>query len=513
MMKKKSVFSVICFVALPITLFSMNGMALASEEVIENKGAEYTDFKSQDSERQVRLMNESLIIEAPVITLPPLSEQTAAGIVKDQYLFNKVRIGVGRNISEFQNTAKTTSALVWEDSANGGVTSVVNIVSPGAQAVRLAIGVQRIPTNAEFRFFSMAEQDSTIILVSGKEIMELIDLNRSTDPTNPDNSTYWSPTVAGDSIAVEMYLPDATEVSELAISFPAITHMALSPFQDSGFSLQGYNDSDPCQNDATCYSSWANMRRATAKMIFNVGGSSYICTGTLLNDTDTTTWKPYFLSANHCIDNQTVASTLETLWFFESATCNSSSRNPNYTSLTGGATLLWTKGMSNSPGANNMDTSFFKLNGAMPGGVYFAGWTTAIPVGDRTGVHHPSGDWKKISFGLVDALRGDCWSTGSTSFSCQASDSGNFIWTDWNNGGTEGGSSGSAIFENNDQLAGDLTGGGGGNCAGSYSLYSLFRSAYQTGNLGRWLNAEPPEPELTLTPIYQLLLNNEPSEP
>ena len=75
------------------------------------------------------------------------------------------------------------------------------------------------------------------------------------------------------------------------------------------------------------------MRNAVAQMVINSNGETFLCTGTLLNDTDTTTQIPWFFSANHCFDNedppyrttaqmQTVASTLSTLWFFEAVTCS-----------------------------------------------------------------------------------------------------------------------------------------------------------------------------------------------
>jgi hypothetical protein len=351
--------------ALVFLTISMTCGVWAEEAVIANGGEEFVPMARQSFEQPARLLSSDYVSVAPVIALPKLSDDDAAKIVEDRYLFNKVRIGVNREIIELQSMASTTQMLDWRPLDSGGVTATLKVVSPGAAAVRLAIRVHNVPENSEFRFFSGAE-GGDIILVTGTEIMGLIDLN------------------------------------------------------------------------------------------------------------------------------------------------NGATRNPNYNRVTGGAALLWTGGMTSSPGGNNMDTSFFRLNGTLSGGVYFAGWTTAIPIGNRTGVHHPSGDWKKISFGTVGASRGDCWWTGETSFECQESASGNFILTGWNDGGTEGGSSGSGIFENNDQLAGDLTGGGGGDCADSFSFYSLFKAAYQTGNLGRWLNAEP---EPVLTPIYQLLLNNEPSEP
>ena len=62
------------------------------------------------------------------------------------------------------------------------------------------------------------------------------------------------------------------------------------------------------------------MRNSVAQMVFRTANQVFLCTGQLLNDTDTTTQIPWFFSANHCFDNdnppyktpsqmQTVAST------------------------------------------------------------------------------------------------------------------------------------------------------------------------------------------------------------
>jgi hypothetical protein len=102
-----------------------------------------------------------------------------------------------------------------------------------------------------------------------------------------------------------------------------------------------------------------------------------------------------------------------------------------------------------------------ELNDTPPSGVTFAGWTTAEPgVGsETTGIHHPSGDLKKISFGTVDGYS-DYGGSGNNSDA-------NYIRMLWTiSGTTEGGSSGSAIFNPNREVVGTLTGGAAG-CSGS----------------------------------------------
>src|SRR5262249_42906610 len=49
-------------------------------------------------------------------------------------------------------------------------------------------------------------------------------------------------------------------------------------------------------------------KTAVGRMTFISGGASYVCTGTLLNDSDNTSAIPWFLTAEHCISAQTEAS-------------------------------------------------------------------------------------------------------------------------------------------------------------------------------------------------------------
>jgi hypothetical protein len=397
--------------------------------------------------------------------------------------------------------------LHWQQIVGKGQYAGIKITSPAALRLRIGLKVQSLPANAEFRFFSPQEgNDSSVRLVSGKEILEILALNKEADSSDADGEYYWSPTIKGDTICIEIYLPEGADTSAVQISFPLISHI-LVPLSSSipqGMSVQGQGDSNSCQNDATCASSWANVGKTVAHMNFTSNGGTYICTGTLLNDLDPDTFKPFFLTANHCISNQVEASSLETYWFWESAFCNGSLRNPSFTGTFGGAILLDTRGMNfGTPSNNSMDITLLKLRRSPPGGVYYAGWTTAVPPGtQRTGIHHPRGDWKKISFASAAAGMNSCYWVDATHFNCVAG-SGHFNLVNWTDGGTEGGSSGSALFLNNGQVIGTLT-GGNGSCAGSHSFYSSFRDAYSAGNYAQWL-AKSLSP--VISPILPLLLS------
>jgi len=479
------IFTIVFIVINCNPVFSSDDVSIMGE-VYKGEGGEINAFDKE-------LKSPQGISSAPVIKLSDDNLKAQRSAVSDDSIPHQ--IGFARHIESLSEKKRLKKALNWIGTQDGGYTATIIISSPEAKALRVGLIIDKLPQETEFRFFAIDDDKSlpTVALITGEQINKLQVLNKAVDPDHPDSQTYWSPTVAGESMGIEIYLPPGIHPDNFVIAIPFLSHIFVSPFVSSSESLepQRYGDSDPCQNDATCYSSWLDERNSVAHMIFTESGFSYQCTGTLLNDTDTTTQIPYFITANHCIGNQTVASTLETHWFFESDSCNSTTLNSNDTTRYGGATLHWTKGMTTSSLDSNQDVTFLELNDTPPEGVFFSGWNSTIGSDTVTGIHHPSGDWKKISFGDQS---GDykCYNIeGSDYYTCSPSSTGSFLRVNWIDGGTEGGSSGSGLFID-DQLIGTLLGGGGGNCAGSESDYSKFGAAYSAGNLSQWLDPSPP---------------------
>ena len=100
---------------------------------------------------------------------------------------------------------------------------------------------------------------------------------------------------------------------------------------------------------------------AVGRIIFNDNGRAYVCTGALLNNVaqDGT---PYFLTANHCVDSQAVAQTVEVYWFYQTTSCNSGDLR-DWVHSPPGANLLATQGLN--------DFSLLRLQNDAPGGVFF----------------------------------------------------------------------------------------------------------------------------------------------
>src|SRR5690606_24294864 len=106
------------------------------------------------------------------------------------------------------------------------------------------------------------------------------------------------------------------------------------------------------------------------------------------------------------------------------------------------------------------------------GSRHFMGWNaTAIPATNSsvTCIHHPAGDYMRVSKGTVAG-------TGQTA--CGGSFV-NEIRVNWIDSLTEGGSSGSAILNSNNEVIGDESGCGPENCSGTsapnnYDWYGSF---------------------------------------
>ncbi|WP_200154654.1 trypsin-like peptidase domain-containing protein [Chromatium okenii] len=379
----------------------------------------------------------------------------------------------------------------------GGQLLGLTIEAPNAVAVRLGLLITQLPDNAQLAFFTAHGSDPVAAPIHGAEINQLIATNRAAGDHSSAGQTYWSPMITGESATILIYLPSDNDNTDLQLEIPSLSHFFQDPLsaRTAGF----------CQLDVKCYANWNDASSGVAKMVYTDGGYSYRCTGSLINDSDTATSVPYFLTANHCISTQTAASTLETHWFYQSAFCNSSLRDSRYTKLTGGAKLLYASA--------NTDTSFLHLNKQPPSGVVYLGWTTATPLLNDvvTGIHHPDGDLKKISFGQLDAYQ-NCYADDDDddTFYCHpaSSSSGNYIDVDWSQGVTENGSSGSALFNDAQQIIGTLW-GGNDSCydEDGVSTYGRFEIAYNT-KLKQWLGAGGAENNVTvIKPIAPTAVN------
>ncbi|MBJ2162654.1 trypsin-like peptidase domain-containing protein [Acidovorax sp. IB03] len=399
-------------------------------------------------------------------------------------------VGQARDVQATKSAAAMQSLWQWKNTAVGGKVAAISFNAEGAYGLRLGVLVKQLPGSATVRVYTQSAPDK-VFQISGQAILQLIERNQAAGDQSDAARTWWTPDTGEGEATLEVELPPGVAASALDIAVPQLSHifenLSLPTAQEYQEQVEAakINESASCNLDATCYSNNAQERNSVARMLFTQGGGSYLCTGTLMNDTQTS-FKPYFLTANHCFSTQTVASTLETRWFYRSPTCNSGTLQASSVRRTGGAQLLYASG--------NTDTAFMLLNDTPPTGVWFAGWSanTVASGTSVVGLHHPSGDLLKISFGTING-QSNCQPTTGGGFQCSGT-SGNYYRVTWSQGTTEGGSSGSAIFRDG-YVVGTLY-GGGATCTNrsASDFYGRFDVAFNAA-IKTWLNpATTPAP-------------------
>jgi Bacterial pre-peptidase C-terminal domain/Secretion system C-terminal sorting domain len=222
----------------------------------------------------------------------------------------------------------------------------------------------------------------------------------------------------------------------------------------------GFGTSGSCEVNANCPegNNWANQKRSVARIIVKDGSSQGFCSGALINNVNQDC-KNYFLTANHCGAAVSAADKNQWIFYFnyQSAACANPASEPSTSNTVVGCTMR----SSTSNGANNSivgsDLMLVEFNGAIPASynVYYAGWdanNTASASG--VSIHHPAGDIKKIST-YTTALTSVAYGggTGTTHWNARWAST----VTSW--GVTEGGSSGSPLFNSTGRINGKLSGG------------------------------------------------------
>ncbi|MBL6866580.1 MAG: trypsin-like peptidase domain-containing protein [Flavobacteriales bacterium] len=222
-----------------------------------------------------------------------------------------------------------------------------------------------------------------------------------------------------------------------------------------------FGNSGACNINVNCPegADWQVEKKAVAII---VNGGFAACTGSLVNNTSND-GTPYFLTANHCLGNP---NTWTYYFNHESSTCTGTT-GPTNMSISGGALLM-------SDGGS--DVALIELSSTPPSSwnVEYAGWdASGSNPENATGIHHPSGDLKKICF------EEDSPYTSSTG--------GAQVWwiNQWEAGVTEPGSSGSPLFDQNHRIIGQLYGGAAA-CSGSvnngaYDFYGRFDVSWGLG--------------------------------
>ena len=363
----------------------------------------------------------------------------------------------------------------WQVAADGSLIWRLRVRVPGATDLHLGFESGTMPSDAS-------------LWVIGAD-------NYYEGPYTADDAMpLWIPMVPGDSAIVEIRLPAN---ASMAGPMPILTNIGAG-FRDLFNATPRVGSpgaSGACNVNVVCPlgQPYTAEERAVAYYEFRADddGGLYICTATLLNDVPGDR-KNYVLTAAHCMSSQTEAATMRVYWNYQSTVCitnNGWSFAQNQT----GASLRATRA--------DADFTLVELNQAPnpDWNLFHAGWDASnIAPSASIGLHHPQGDVTKVDNSPTPPLTvNNCIGTGGLSNNTH------WLTGPYDQGTTEGGSSGSGLFiPSNDagghgrRLIGVLSGGSAA-CFGTQpddgvDCYGKFSSAWDgsssSNRLRDWLD-------------------------
>ena len=357
------------------------------------------------------------------------------------------------------NVVQEASWIVEGSYAHGSFT----IIAAGAKSISVNFDQFKLPKGTELYVYSE----------NGEMITGPV-----TESENNENNFWGSWVYKGEKLTFE-FKTQTQDRADIKLHIASVAYGykdIYRPKVPSG----NFGTSGSCNVNVLCPAGngWENEQNSVALILGGSGAA--LCTGAMVNNTGNLTI-PYFLTANHCFDGA------ETNWrFFFHAL------SPQCTPTQNADGILF---IGSSLKARNAETDFMLLElSQLPpanSSIFAAGWSRSTTTGiSGVGIHHPSGDVMKIS----------TYTTGldrpvNNPFPSPQLPGLNKVWVvTWSQGVTEGGSSGSPLFDQDHRIVGQLAIGPSG-CGSNdqRDAYGRFENSWTGGNtnttrLSNWLN-------------------------
>tara|TARA_B100000508_G_scaffold141092_1_gene146422 strand:+ start:82050 stop:86534 length:4485 start_codon:yes stop_codon:yes gene_type:complete len=373
------------------------------------------------------------VLSAPAPNVQALLAEDEVNYKNGELFRIATAVAVNQNLVTYGN---------WETLNDGSRKMTMIVKSDGAEALSLEFNDFHLPAGATFRAFNVDRWHYSKLY---------------TENDNRADNGFFLPMVYGDEIVLEIIEPQSA-IGQTTVHLENVFYN----YRETGNPMvEKINESDPCQVNVNCSPEgdlWQEENDGVARIYIVSGGGAGWCTGSLVNNT-AQDCKPYFLTALHCGETTSAADMNNWVFYFgyEAPGCTNPSSagtlDDNFVqscfrvadSNDGGGTsgsdfLLVQLGTSGNEAATINTLKSFNAR--------WNGWdinnTTS---GDGVGIHHPSGDIKKISTYTSNLI--------STQWGSAPGSHWRVTWSSTTNGNgvTEGGSSGSPIFR--------YTGGGG----------------------------------------------------
>lgn len=281
------------------------------------------------------------------------------------------------------------------------------------------------------------------LFIYGKDKSQVI--GAFTHNTNPSTGQYATEAIHGNQLTLE-YVVSKTSEETPRIKIGEVGYLYYDPYLDY--------DSEPCMIDINCPegANWQTQKRGVTYLITRDSRYIYRCSGALVNNTAKDK-KPYILSAFHCLPPSNPIYAQFLVYFnYENDTCGSE-RTTTPNSLTGMSLAAI------SPLVDGSDGLLLLLNANVPDEwkPYYNGWDVSGTIPESgVVIHHPNGDVKKITtYSKKPTI------SGNIAFEDEdGSTAANSAWrVTYSSSITQGGSSGSPIFNQKGLIVGTLSGG------------------------------------------------------
>jgi lysyl endopeptidase len=387
--------------------------------------------------RPMALDNDRDLVEANFITMPEVDVAALEAEDSVTDLHKDIPYRFGHNIPVNIGLDQWTT----QDFGDGSRIMRLGIESPGAVSINFTFSEFDIPTGAKL-FVYDANRTHFIGSFTHENMQSHGGLAISL--------------IFSDKIIVEYFEP-AKKVGLGKLHIDNITHGYRGILGGIEAERGPFGNSGSCNINVACPlgADWQDQIRAVTLIVVNGNAA---CTGALVNNT-AENGIPYYLTANHCTPNNNNYSNW--IFYFNHQTANCVGNNGPTNQTVTGATFR----------AKNAGSDFalIELNSTPPANfnVFYSGWDrNNIASLTSVGIHHPSGDLKKIckdeqavttaSFGGADTWR----------------------IINWEQGTTEPGSSGSPLFNQNGHIVGQLYGGSASCSSITSDYYGKFSTSW-----------------------------------
>lgn len=176
----------------------------------------------------------------------------------------------------------------------------------------------------------------------------------------------------------------------------SVTQVRRFPFEER---VRAHQLPSSCHIDAPCgFAGLEGYSSSVVLLVFNLNGVLATCSGTLVHQVadNPFNYRPFILTANHCIATQGQASVVNMIWFDRSDFCNGPDPDLMTVPITYGTNLRVTSGP--------LDVTLLESIDLPPSGASYMDWTAnPVPVGTTIAmIGHPGGARQAIAFGTLE---------------------------------------------------------------------------------------------------------------